>query len=191
MRKLKLIVSWLSLLYLTLYIPFALMVYFSPWYRLNCRLHSVSKRIEREDAKTFVSELTGFFLHRKNLETHWSEKEKFHLSEVRCIFDFLAGGAILSLVLLGLLFDKKHTRKLAGTNILIIVLLTIIIPFFPYFWVSILHPLFFNNLAWKTNPMDVSFYLLPNAFFKYSIVFLITFSFIENSAIWFCFRGRK
>lgn len=50
MRILKLVVSWFSLLYLTLYIPFAFMVYFSPWYKLNCRLHPISQRIPTEKA---------------------------------------------------------------------------------------------------------------------------------------------
>jgi hypothetical protein len=191
MRKLKLIVSWLCLLYLTLYIPFAFMVYFSPWYRLNCHLHYLSKRITPEKVNIFIKELTGFFLHRMNLETHWTDKEKFHLDEVRGIFDFLAGTAVLSLLLFGLLFDKKYIRKFAGINILVILLLIMIVPFFSYFWVSILHPLLFNNFAWKTNPRDVSYYLLPRAFFKYSMAFLIIFSLIENSALWFWFKKKK
>ncbi|HLP45003.1 MAG TPA: hypothetical protein VK469_03615, partial [Candidatus Kapabacteria bacterium] len=91
MRIFKLVIAWFSLLYLTLYIPFAFMVYFSPWYRLNCRIHPISQRIPTEKASVYINELTGFFLHRNQLETTWSAKEKFHLSEVRGIFDFLAG----------------------------------------------------------------------------------------------------
>ncbi|MCX6582821.1 MAG: DUF1461 domain-containing protein [Candidatus Aminicenantes bacterium] len=191
MRILKLVVSWFSLLYVTLYIPFAFMVYFSPWYKLNCRLHLISQRIPTEKASIYIHELTGFFLHSHQLETGWSAKEKFHLNEVRGIFDILAGAAILSLALFGFTFNKKHTRKLAGINLLIIISLTLIIPFFRYFWISILHPLLFNNLAWRTNPMDVSFFLLPPAFFYYSTILLITVSFIINLSLWLSFRDSK
>jgi hypothetical protein len=176
---------------LTLYIPFAFMVYFSPWYLLNCRLDPVSKRIKPEKANVYIHELTGFFFHRHHLETDWSAKEKFHLDEVRGIFDVLSCAAALSLAFLGFMFDKKHVRKFAGINMLIILSLTLILPFFHYFWVSILHPLLFNNLAWKTNPMDVSFYLLRPSFFKYSTVLLIIFSFIENLTLWLCMEHRK
>ncbi|MCX6584930.1 MAG: DUF1461 domain-containing protein [Candidatus Aminicenantes bacterium] len=124
------------------------------------------------------------------METDWSAKEKFHLNEVRGIFDVLAGTAILSLALFGFTFNKKHTRKLAGINTLIIISLLLIIPFFRYFWVSILHPLLFNNLAWKTNPMDVSFFLLPPAFFMYSTIFLIAVSFIINLSLWLSLRDK-
>ena len=191
MRILKLVVSWFSLLYLTLCIPFAFMVYFSPWYKLNCRLHPISQRIPTEKASVYIHELTGFFLHSHPLETDWSAKEKFHLTEVRGIFDILAGAAILSLALFGFTFNKKHTRKFAGINLLIIISLLLIIPFFRYFWVSILHPLLFNNLAWKTNPGDVSFFLLPPAFFYYSTIFLIAASFIINLSLWLSPRDRK
>lgn len=190
MRILKLVISWFSLLYLTLYIPFAFMVYFSPWYRLNCRIHPISQRIPPEKASVYIHELTGFFLHRNQLETNWSTKEKFHLKEVRGIFDFLAGAAILFLAFFGFTFNKKSTRKFAGINLLIIISLTLIIPFFRYFWISLLHPLLFNNLAWRTNPGDVSFFLLPPSFFQYSTVSLIVFSFIENITIWLCFRDK-
>ncbi|MCX6584907.1 MAG: hypothetical protein NT166_32445 [Candidatus Aminicenantes bacterium] len=191
MQILKFVIAWFSLLYLTLYIPFAFMVYFSPWYKLNCRLHPISQRIPTEKASVYVHQLTGFFLHCHPLETDWSAKEKFHLNEVLGIFDVLAGTAILSLALFGFTFNKKHTRKLAGINMLIIISLLIIIPFFRYFWVSILHPLLFNNLAWKTNPMDVSFFLLPPAFFYYSTILLIAVSFIINLSLWLSFRVRK
>lgn len=191
MRILKLVVSWFSLFYLTLYIPFAFMVYFSPWYRVNCRIHPISQRIPTGKVSVYIHELTGFFLHGNQLETNWSEKEKFHLREVRGIFDFLAGTAFLSLVLFVFTFNKKYTRKLAGINLLIIISLILIIPFFRYFWISILHPVLFNNLAWRTNPGDVSFFLLPPSFFKYSTIFLIVFSFIENITIWLCFQDKK
>jgi hypothetical protein len=188
MRILKRFISWFSLLYLTLYIPFAFMVYFSPWYKLNCRLHPISQRIPIEKANVYIHQLTGFFIHTHPLETDWSPKEKFHMTEVRDIFDFLAGAAILSLAFFCLLFNKKHTGKCAAINLVIILSLTIILPFFSYFWKHILHPLLFNNLAWKTNPMDVSFFLLPPAFFKYSAILLIVVSFALNLTIWLGFK---
>lgn len=187
-QVLKRLVSWFCLLYLTLYIPFGFMVYFSPWYLLNCRLNPISRRIDPGKARIYINELTGFFLHRVFLETGWSEKEKFHLNEVRGIFDYLAGMAIISLALLGIMFNKEYIGKLAKVNMLIILSLILILPFFRYFWVSILHPLLFNNMAWKTNRLDVSFYLLRPSFFIYSTIFLIISSFIENFVICLSFR---
>lgn len=178
----------ISLFYLGLYIPVTLMTYFPQWYTFNCKLHPRCNNIGYPLAQKYIDELTGFFLHKNDLTGDWTAKEKLHLAEVRDILDVLSMMAIICIVLLIFLFNRAAISKCARVNTIIILSLLLLLPFFKTFWLKIFHPLLFDNNLWKNNYLDCSYYIIPRAFFKHSIIFLVAFSSILNWILWFSFR---
>jgi uncharacterized membrane protein len=178
----------LNLFYQTIYIPIALMVYFPLWYRFNCTLHPLCDFLGKRRASRLIDELTAFFRHATELGNGWSTKEILHLTEVRDLLDILFVLWIISITLM--LIAAKGTRisRCAKFNLLALICLLIIVPFFEYFWTHIFHPLFFDNDYWKTNPSDKSFYIMPAGFFKNSLIFLLITSLTIHTGIWFFFR---
>ena len=191
MAKIKGILLYISLFYLTVYIPLGLMIYFPQWYELNCNWHNRCKILGYDRSLKAIGELTDFFRHRGKLATRWTMKEKLHLAEVRGMFDKMFFGALVSVALLFWTFDRKRVPRYAFANGLIILSLILILPFFTRFWVEVFHPLLFDNDLWKNNPLDVSWYIMPRQFFKYSTVFLVAVCFLINFALWLVFRGRR
>lgn len=147
--------------------------------------------MRKQLAERFLSELTGFFLHTRELTTHWSVKEKYHLLEVRNILDTLALTAIIAVILLFLTFEKKRLAYQAKLNVFVTGSLIVLIPFFKFFWRDVFHPLLFNNKLWLNTPRDVSFYIMPGVFFKYSMIFFVFAAIAINAAIWFVFRHKE
>lgn len=188
MKKIKKILFGVSLFYLTLYLPFVLMSYCPQWYAFNCNLHPRCKLIGYSNALRYINELTGFFFHRNSLSNEWTSKEKLHLIEVRDIFDFLVLIAILCILLLILFFDRTTLSTYALLNLAIILSLLLLLPFFKTFWVNVFHPLLFNNDLWMNTYRDRSFYIMPDVFFKHSIILLISMSTLLNGFGWLFFR---
>ncbi len=191
MKKSKNIFLGISLLYLTLYLPVILMTYFPQWYIFNCKFHQRCNFIGYSNALKYIDELTDFFLHKNSLQRGWTEKEKSHLEEVRAILDVLAIVAGLCTALFIFTFNRSKMAILAIINLLIILCLLLLIPFFKTFWINVFHPLLFYFFLWRNNYLDRSFYIMPRIFFKHSIIFLIFVSSLLNGVVWFAFRKER
>lgn len=168
--------------------PVVLMTYFPQWYIFNCKLHPHCDYIGYPNSLKHIDELTDFFLHKNILPDDWTVKEKLHLAEVRDILDFLAIIALIGIILFIISFNRSRIASLAFINILIILSMLLVVPFFRTFWIKIFHPLLFGNKLWWTNYLDRSFYIMPESFFKHSIIFMIAFSFVLNLPVWLFFK---
>jgi uncharacterized membrane protein len=120
----------------------------------------------------------------------WTKKEKLHLGEVRDIFDNMFIIAIICVICLILTFDRLRVSRFAIVNASIIVALLVVLPFFTTFWRDVFHPLLFSNKLWMNNRFDLSFYIMPRQFFKYTTVLLIASGVLLNLAIWSVSRRR-
>ncbi|MBU1172807.1 MAG: DUF1461 domain-containing protein [Proteobacteria bacterium] len=166
---------FLSFFYLTLYIPVSFVIYTPYWYTLNCQFHGRCQMVGETRSTQGIRELVSFYRHgAPELESEfWTSKEKNHLSEVRHMTDTLFFMGLVALVLFFLCFEKMRLGRFAGINMAVVCLLVFILPFFPYFWRHIFHPLLFNNRNWLNTPKDFSFYILPRVFFKNTLIYLI------------------
>lgn len=188
LNRAKGIVLFISLLYLTFYIPMSLTFYAPQWMELNCNWHERCKIIGFDNAYKGIDELASYFRHRGDLERFWTVKEKTHLKEVRGMFDKMLIGAAIALVLLILTYDRNRIPRYGLVNVAIILSLLLVLPFFTTFWRDIFHPLLFNNKLWINNRYDLSFYIMPRQFFKYTIALLIAVSVSVNIVIWLALR---
>ncbi len=191
MKRIKNKLPGFSLFYLSLYIPIVLMTYFPQWYTFNCKLHPRCEVIGYSNALKYIDELISFFLHKSILSGEWTLKEKLHLAEVRDILDVLAIIAFSCIILLIASFKRAKISTCALVNLVIILSLLVLLPFFKTFWVKIFHPLFFDNDLWKNNYLDRSYYIMPGIFFKHSLIFFIAFSSLLNGIIWLFFKRFK
>jgi hypothetical protein len=123
----------------------------------------------------------------------WTLKEKSHLHDVRNITDGLIVGTLIALPFFVTGFSTKNAGRSGGINCIIILSFLLVIPFFPYFWRHIFHPLLFTNRNWLNTPMDFSYYLFPRVFFKYTMLMIIFMSSLINAAAWsaYSFLGKK
>lgn len=188
--KLKVIILFPALFYLTVYTPLVFIVYLPYWYKFNCRWNERCDTIGYERAEKGIDDLTSFFLHKGELVSFWTKKEKLHLAEVRDIFDHMFKIAIICIISLILTFDRRRVSRFAIANAAIILALLVVLPFFTTFWRDVFHPLLFSNQLWMNNRFDLSFYIMPRKFFKYTTVLLIASSVILNLAIWSVSRRR-
>jgi hypothetical protein len=186
--RLKRIILFLSLFYLTVYIPLVFIVYLPYWYKLNCNWNERCDTIGYERAEKGIDDLTSFFWHKGELVSFWTKKEKLHLTEVRGIFDHMFIIAIICVICLMPTFDSLRVSRFAIVNALIVLTLLLVLPFFTTFWRDVFHPLLFSNKLWMNNRFDLSFYIMPRQFFKYTTVLLIASSVILNLAIWSVLR---
>lgn len=188
MKIIKGIFLFLSLFYLTFYLPMASTFYLPYWMKLNCEFHDRCEEIGEEESYNAISELSAFFRHQGGLDSFYTEKEKLHLEEVRGMFDNLLIAAIASVILLALSFDRRRASRFALINSALILLLLLVLPFFGTFWRDIFHPLLFKNNLWMNNQYDLSFYIMPRVFFKYTVALLTVVCFLINVAIWLGLR---
>ena len=170
--KLRAVAFTVSLLLLSAYLPLSGMVYSESWYRLHC------DRYERclllgELADRSIVNLTDFFLHREPLHGRWSAKEAQHLTEVRGMYDALAGVALLALLGVALGFRGAHLRRAALINIAVMASLLLVLPVFGYFWKHVFHELVFSNELWRTNRNDITWYITPRVMFRNAVVVLV------------------
>jgi len=163
----KNILVFISLFYLTFYIPFALTSYNAYWMKYNCGIHKRCERIGTEKAESAMENLTSFLMHRSSLNEDWRKNEIIHLKEVRFIFDIMLIGAVAAVLILAV-FRKNRPKlyKFAVVNILIALCLLIVLPNFKTFWRDIFHPILFDNELWKVTRRDLLYYVTPRAFFK-------------------------
>lgn len=183
-------VLFISLLYLTFYIPMTLTFYLPGWIRLNCGWHNRCALIGYEDAYRGAEELAAYFRHRGELGNLWTAKEKLHLQEVRGIFDKMFIAGIAALAALFLTFERKRAARYALINAVIILALLVVLPFFGTFWRDIFHPLLFDNDLWMNDRADLSFYIMPRRFFMYTVAALTLLCFCVNMALWLALRKK-
>lgn len=190
MRAVKRTALFISLFYLTFYVPMALTFYLPAWMQFNCEFHKRCDVVGMEEAKNSISELSAFFRHQGGLHSFYTDKEKTHLLEVRGIFDSLFIASVVSAILLALSFNARSTSRFALINAILILSLLFVLPFFGTFWRDIFHPLLFQNDLWMNNQHDLSFYIMPRQFFKYTVGLITVLCFLTNMIIWFGLRGR-
>lgn len=188
MTRVKSIFLFISLLYLTFYIPMTLTFYLPAWMNMNCEWHERCRVIGSERAEKGINELAAFFRHQGKLDSFLTEKEKLHLVEVRGIFDKMLLFGLLSAAIIALSYKRKLVSRYALINAAIIICLLIVLPFFGTFWRDIFHPLLFDNDLWQNNRYDLSYYIMPRVFFKYTVGMLTLMCFFINIAIWFFLR---
>jgi len=191
MSNIKGIILFLSLLYLTFYIPMTLSFYTPQWMTLNCGWHVRCDTVGRENAEKGIKELSAYFRHQGELDSFWTRKEKLHLEEVRGIFDKMIIVGIATLILLIITYNRKQLSRFALINSIIILSLLIILPFFGTFWRDVFHPLLFDNELWQNDKFDLSYYIMPRVFFKYTVALLIISCFLINFALWIGLRGNR
>jgi len=190
LNRIKGLILFISLLYLTFYIPMTLTFYFPEWMELNCGWHNRCGEIGKERAVNGINELAVYFRHQGELKSFLTEKEKLHLKEVRGIFDKMFFLGLISLVMILLTYNRKRMSRFALINAVVIISLLIVLPFFGTFWRDVFHPLLFDNNLWQNNKYDLSFYIMPRQFFKYTVTMLIIFCFSINIAIWLGLRSK-
>jgi len=191
LKKIKGLILFVSLLYLTFYIPMTLTFYFPQWMELNCGWHNRCEQIGNERSIKGINELASYFRHQGELNSFLTQKEKLHLKEVRGIFDKMLILGLVSLVILLLAYNRKRMSRYALINAAIIVILLIVLPFFGIFWRDGFHPLLFDNDLWMNNKYDLSFYIMPREFFKYTAALLIILCFSINIALWLRLRSKN
>lgn len=189
LNRLKGTALFVSLFYLTFYIPMSLTFYSPEWMKLNCEWHERCAAIGYDNAYRGIEELASYFRHQGELESFRTAKEKTHLKEVRGIFDRMLIGGVISLILLILTYDRKKVSRYALINAAIILSLLLVLPFFATFWRDIFHPLLFRNNLWINNRLDLSFYIMPRQFFKFTIALLVLLSVAVNLILWLVLRG--
>ena len=183
-RIIKNILVFLSLFYLTFYIPFLLTSYNSYWMKYNCGIHKRCERIGEEKSYNAIDNLTAYLMHREELSDNWRINEVIHLKEVRNIFDIMFAAAVISLAVL-IIFRKNRPRlyKFALINIAVALCLIIVLPNFKTFWRDIFHPLLFDNDFWKVSRRDLLYYVTPRAFFKITTAVILSSWVVLNIAI--------
>jgi len=191
LKKIKGLILFVSLLYLTFYIPMTLTFYFPQWMELNCGWHNRCEQIGNERSIKGINELASYFRYQGELNSFLTQKEKLHLKEVRGIFDKMFILGLVSLVILLVAYNRKRMSRYALINAAIIVVLLIVLPFFGTFWRDVFHPLLFDNDLWMNNKYDLSFYIMPRQFFKYTVALLIILSFSINIALWLGLRSKN
>lgn len=199
--RIKRIVFPLLLLFWLFCLPLAFSIYTPYLYQTNCYWNERCERMGEEKTAQSINELTGFFLHHSNeLKRPWTIKENLHMREVRAIYDrvFIIFALITLIFIIDLWFIPHAARRYsryAANSLLISTCLAILaialIPFFSSFWMHIFHPLLFDNELWRTNPRDISWYLMPKAFFLRVIIFICVSTLLLNILLWWFGRPRK
>lgn len=186
-----LLFSFLLLLW-TLFIPLAVVIY-TPWsYQLNCHWNERCAQFGEAESEQAGQELAAFFRHQRPLPERWTPKEQAHLLEVRGMYD---KALLVFVVLTGLLLVnysrersayRRYWRFSIGWLLVLLLLMLALTPVFNYFWMEIFHPLLFDNELWRTNPEDVSWYLMPKTYFIRVILFLLVATLILQMILLYC-----
>jgi hypothetical protein len=189
--NLKNVLLFISVLFLTLYIPLTYTVYSDSWYKFNYNQQDTYQQLGENKTINATNNLINFFLHNKELNGLWNQKEIKHMNDVRNIYDILFILFVLSVISITLLFDKKLIKKYSKINMIVIGSLIIVIPFFSLFWNYIFHPLMFSNNLWIMTSNDISYYLfdIENYTFMFNSVLLVILSGVAiNLIIWIKMR---
>lgn len=191
----------LLLLFWLFCLPLAFSVYTPYLYKANCYWNERCAQMGEAQTERRISELNRFFLHRNTaLPRPWTQKENLHMSEVRRIYDIVFGMFILLTLffIVDVCFKPQagmRYRRYARNSLLISIglmaLALVMIPFFPLFWMNVFHPLLFDNELWRTNRSDVSWYLMPKAFFLRVIIFIALMTLLLNWVLWWVGRRSR
>ena len=174
-RLIKYILVFISLFYLTFYIPFVLTSYNPYWMKYNCGLHKRCEIIGEEKATRAMHNLTSFLMHREDLSSEWRKNEHIHLKEVRVIFDMMFLAAVIAAFILAAFRDNRpKLYKFAIVNIVIALCLLVVLPNFKTFWRDIFHPILFDNELWKVTRKDLLYYVTPRAFFRLTTIVVLS-----------------
>ncbi|MEA3411352.1 MAG: DUF1461 domain-containing protein [Pseudomonadota bacterium] len=182
-ERLRQVGLFASLLYLTIWLPLAAVIYLPFWYHASCAWNGRCAVVGEGVVSAGVAELTAYFRHQGELVTRWSAKEKKHLTEVREIYDRMFFAAIVAIIVLVVTADCRAMRRYGLFNTAIVVSLVVVLPFFKTFWMDVFHPLLFDNELWRTNPSDLTWYLTPRTYFKYTIILLIALTVLLNGLV--------
>lgn len=193
LSKLKTSIFPLLLLLWLFFISLAVVIY-TPWtYQFNCHWNPRCEQLGLDKVDASSGELAGFFRH--DLITlpspPWSAKEILHLTEVRDMYDqaFYLFLLITAIFIVDLVLNKRmhryQTYAVISRNLMfgLLVLILAISPFFRFFWIEIFHPLVFSNDLWRTDPQDISWYLMPSYYFLWVIIFLLANTLILNQLV--------
>lgn len=192
MKKIKHAAFFISILYLTIYLPIFWTTYFPAWYELNCKWNSRCGLSGPDNRRTHIRELVGFLRHAEKLEhIDWSAKEKRHLYEVRIMLDMLLAGAAAAISTFFLTFDRKRLRRFTLINSAVILCSGLILPFFKQFWRHGFHEIIFNNTDWINYPTDVTYYITPRVFFLNTFIVIIAISLIINFCGFLILRNQS
>lgn len=177
-RSLRFLYLFLALTVLLWYLPLSALVYGgSAWYDFNCQFHERCQRFGLEKSQEHAEALVRYFRHQDaELHGQWTTRERTHLAEVRGIYDglfmtFLL--AAISLMLAGIFGGAIAWPWLIWAQWLWPLLALALLPFFKVFWNGIFHDLFFNNDLWKYTRAEVSYYLMPNIFFRNALIAML------------------
>lgn len=191
--KIKTITFSVLLLLWLFFIPLAAVIYTPFSYQLNCQWNPRCEQLGLTKANLSSQELASFFRHELASlpSSAWSEKETKHLTEVRGMYDqaFWLFIIITAIFVFNLLMAKQaqryQTYALMSRNLMLglLVLMLVISPFFRFFWLEIFHPLVFSNELWRTDPQDISWYLMPSNYFLGVIVFLLVATLLLNQLL--------
>lgn len=109
-QRIKHIIFFLSLFYITIYIPLSITIYSQNWYEFNYNQQEPYSTMNKQTKINFTQNLINYFYHKEQLNDKWSFKEKLHFKEVRQIFDILFFIFVANIISL-LLFFKKTLLK--------------------------------------------------------------------------------
>lgn len=181
MKSVSNFIIFISLFYLTFYVPFALTSYNSYWIKYGCNFHKRCEVFGSENVKNAADNLISFLLHKKELNDQWRENEKIHLNEVRTILDIMFVAVVLAVTLL-IIFRSRMSGldKIAAVNLIIALCLFIVLPNFKTFWRDIFHPILFDNDLWKLTRQDTLYYIMPRVYFKITTAVILSFWAVLN-----------
>lgn len=201
MERIKKLLFPLLLLFWLFCLPLAFAIYSPVLYQANCHWNERCERLGEQGVPQRISELNQFFMHQsESLPDVWTSKETRHLREVRAIYDgvFLVFVLISFVFLLDYLLAKNgcknydnYARHALFISLGLLLAALLMSPFFNSFWLKVFHPLLFDNDLWRTNSRDVSWYLMPKAFFLRVIVFICLSTVLLNLLAWLFFRNQR
>lgn len=172
-RIVRALLAWLGLVLFAAWLPIAAVTWLPGWHAASCDWHARCDEYGRPAAMTRIAELRAYMQHRGELPViAWTAKERAHLAEVR---DLL--GRYTVLALLGALVfahaDAATRARAARWAMLVAAAGVIVLPFFGSFWRDVFHPLLFDNLLWKNNAADTSFWIMPRIYFHYTTALVV------------------
>ena len=192
MKRIQLTAFFISVFYLSVYLPIFWVTYFPAWYELNCKWHGRCAVSGPGYGKPHIHELVGFLRHTGRLaHPDWSPKEIVHLHEVRTMLDMMLAGAAAAAALFFLSFNRRRLGRFSLVNSMLMLASMAILPFFKPFWRQGVHGLLFDNADWITFPTDVTYHITPRAFFLNTFIFVVSASLLINLCIFLSSRGRK
>lgn len=162
----------------------AIMVYTPWWLHVACGFHGRCEAFGVEAAQAHIDNLSAFFRHQATLEGRWTPKEIAHLTEVREIYDGLWWGWLAAALLSVATLRRRHARAVALTLAGVVLLVAATLPAFTFFWDAVFHELLFDNDLWLNTRADVSWWIMPNAFFFASVVVFIGVWMLTIAALW-------